>query len=764
MLLLSIGFLLGVCLLHDHASLPAASYLAGILLPAILALVWSPTRFIAGGLLGFAWAGLYAHWHQPPEIPELDSRTSYSAIGVVRSLPVVEGGRTRIQFAVESLNTQQAGQSGQWLLRLTWQGAPPVSVGQRWRLPLRIRPVRGYRNPGGWDYAGWLYRQGIRYSAYVATGESELLGKSTCCFMEKAREWLRERLTPYLADGAGGGMFLALTLGDKSGLRDADRRVLAVTGTSHLFAISGLHIGLSAAAFGGLLVWGWRRVPRLCGRVPALVAGALAGLLMATLYAIVSGFAIPAQRALVMFAAAVWVIFRRGQSTPGGLWAVALVAVLLWDPFAPLSAGFWLSFLAVVAILLLMPMLKGRHWLFQGVALQVGIGLALYPVLLFFGMPASWIGPMVNLLLVPAFGLLFVPAGLASVLLVAADAELGFLARWVAELLALTHMGLEFIAQQVFPVPVFEWNLERLALITLAVAMILMPPGIPARKMGALLLAAAHLPSPGGLNVGDFQATLLDVGQGLSMVLRTRHHVLVYDTGARYPSGFNLADAVLVPYLRHQGIDKIDMLVLSHGDNDHAGGAEFLVSEVPVSEVREGEPWRNPVPGRLCRAGENWRWDGVDFRFLQQRNVGQQKGNNASCVLLVENAASKLLIPGDIERRMEKRLIASVRPRTPIDAVVAPHHGSLSSSSESFVRSTGAGHVLYAVGARNRYGFPKQEVLSRWEQAGARTWRTDRDGAITLHFNEREGLREPETYHWPNRRYWHLANVAEVGL
>ena len=419
MLYFSLGFLLGVCLLHQLASLPAILQLIGVLLVAMLLLRWSPTRFIAGGLLGFAWAGLYAHWQQPQAIPELESRTNYAATGVVHALPEVEDGRTRIQFAVESLATLQTEHSGEWLLRVTWQDAPPVYVGQRWRLPLRIRPVRGYRNPGGWDYAGWLYRQGIRYSAYVTKGETALLGESACCALEKTRQWLRERLTPHLPGGAASGMFLALTLGDKTGLRDPDRQVLALTGTSHLFAISGLHIGLSAAAFGGLFAWGWRRVPRLCGRVPALVAGALAGLFMATLYAIVSGFAIPAQRALVMFAAGVWMLLRRGHTTPGRLWAFALLAVLLWDPFAPLSAGFWLSFLAVAAIMSLMPMIKGRHWLVQGIALQVGIGLVLYPVLMFFGMPASWIGPVVNLLLVPAFGLLLVPAGLAGVLLVA---------------------------------------------------------------------------------------------------------------------------------------------------------------------------------------------------------------------------------------------------------------------------------------------------------------------------------------------------------
>jgi len=764
MLPLSLGLLLGICLLHQSTLLPAGKLLLIMLCCALPLMRWRTGRPIAAVLLGFAWAGLYAHWHHPQEIPELDTRAVYLASGVVRTLPEIGSGRARLQFLVDSLDIRGKQIGGEWLLRVTWQEPEKVSVGQRWQLPLRIRPVQGFRNPGSWDYAGWLYRQGIRYTAYVTKGEPGRLAEPDCCLLERIREWMRERLLSALPEGKGRGMLLALTLGDRSEVGPTDKEVLALTGTSHLFAISGLHIGLSAVAFGGLITWGWRRTPVLCRRVPAIVAGTVAGLCVAVIYALVSGLGVPAQRALVMFATGAWIVVRREQTVPAQLWATALIAVLFWDPFAPLSAGFWLSFMAVAAIMLLMPTIKGRHWVVQAVILQVGIAEALYPVLLLFGMPGSLVGPLVNLLLVPLFGLLIVPVSLLGVLLAVVSPELGFLAMVVTGLLADIQQVLMLLTEIAPTLPGVKWDWARWALMIVAALLLLAPPGIPLRLLGLVLLVTAHLPSSARLMQGEFEMTLLDVGQGLSAVLRTSNHVLVYDTGARYRTGFNLADVVVLPYLRHQGISHIDMLVLSHGDNDHAGGAEHLVAGLKIHAIREGEPWRNPVKGTLCRAGESWQWDGVRFSFLQQNGSLARKGNNASCVLQVESAAGKLLIPGDIGAAVEKRLLVRLEAEAPYDVVVAPHHGSLTSSSKGFVAAASAAHVLFAVGPNNRYGFPKQQVTQRWQLAGAKGWRTDRDGAITFRFRFNDMPLQPDTYHRSDERYWHLAQRTEVGL
>lgn len=763
MLPFSLGFLLGAWLLHQSSTLPGPALLVTALVVGCLLLKPPFARPLAAVLLGVSWTGFYVHWHEPARIPALAVGSTYTATGIIRSLPKTRGEKVQLQLAVERLELEGRVQSGNWLVHLGWRQAPEVSVGQRWRLPLRIRPAQGYRNPGSWDYAGWLYRQGMRYTAYVARGEAALLGRSACCQLASLREWMRSRIQMHLPDSVGGAMFLALSLGDRGGLAGADRQVLALTGTSHLFAISGLHIGLAAGAFGALFAWAWRRIPGYCAQVPAVIAGSLAGLVLAVVYALISGFGVPAQRALVMLAAGVWVLLQRRRLESGRLLAVALLAVLLWDPFAPLEAGFWLSFVAVAAILAVLLVVRGRHWLVQAVVLQCGIALALYPVLLAFGMPSSPLGPMVNLLLVPLFGLLIVPLSLLGMLLLLPFPQLGWLPGLLAQLLGIIHAGLSYLAEVSPVIPALGWSWARWWLMVIAVFAILAPPGVASRGLGVLLLFSVHLPGIPRLNHGDFQATLLDVGQGLSLVVQTRSHTLVYDTGARYRTGFNLADAVVTPFLRHNGISRMDRLVLSHGDNDHAGAAQALLKQIPAEAVYEGEPWRTPVAGALCRAGEHWQWDGVDFWFIHPDGE-KRSGNNASCVLLIQGEGGSLLIPGDIESSIERRLASSLIKGEPIDAVIAPHHGSLSSSSAGFVAATRAKNVLYAVGAFNRYAFPRLPVLQRWKQTGARGWRTDKDGAVTLSFRAVGGLEEPVSHHWRNERYWHHSQRMEVGL
>jgi competence protein ComEC len=339
---------------------------------------------------------------------------------------------------------------------------------------------------------------------------------------------------------------------------------------------------------------------------------------------------------------------------------------------------------------------------------------------------------------------------------------MGFTVALMADLLAGVHAVLATAAATHPPPLAVAWSFARWAAITLAVVMLLAPPGLALRKLGVVLLAGAHWPAADRISQGEFTATLLDVGQGLSMVVQTRSHTLVYDTGARYRSGFNMADVVLVPYLRQKGISELDMLILSHGDNDHAGAAVPLVKQIPALQIREGEPWRNPLDGRLCRAGERWRWDGVEFRFIQPE--GKRSGNNASCVLLVEGEGGRLLVPGDIEKAVEKQLYRSLSAAAPVDVVVAPHHGSRSSSSADFVAASRVSHVLFPVGAFNRYGFPREEVVERWRRAGAQLWRTDTDGAITLSFDATRGLLEPQAYSGESSRYWHRSRSPEVGL
>lgn len=760
MLQFSLGVLAGTLWLQQFADLPGIGWLVGcVVLGAVLVGCRSRVRGIlpiglAGVALGFAWAGFYAHCSVPPEIPSMHGKTNYDAVGVIQRVPQRKGASIRVRFAVESLHGKAGVEQGNWLVRVSWRDAPDLAVGQRWRLPLRIRPVQSYRNPGSWDYAGWLYRQGMRYTAYVRAGEPQLLGQTPCCRLERLREWLLARLENHLGDDVGSGMLKALTLGDRSGLSNANRKVFSATGTSHLFAISGLHIGLAAAAFGVLVSLTWRHLPRFCARYPARVAAGLAGLTLAVLYALVSGFGVPAQRALVMLAGAVVLLVARDRVTPSRLLAVALLSVLAFDPMAPLDAGFWLSFSAVAAIFALLPHLRGRHWLAQALVLQTGIAVALYPVMLAFGMQNSVSGPLVNLVLVPVFGAVLVPLSLLAVILVVVAPGAGEILGLLAAVFEWVHRGLELLAILAPAVQSPAWHTGRWLLIVLSVLALLAPPGIPGKMPGFALLLLAHLPAPPRLAEGDFRITVLDVGQGQSVVIKTREHLLVYDTGAAFPSGFNLADAVLLPYLAWQEGAAVDALVLSHGDNDHAGAARQLLQGAVVGEIWNGEPGRVGIPGRQCQKGDAWQWDGVSFSFLHPSGESRWRGNNASCVLLVSGPGGSALVPGDIDASVENRLA----PRIPrVDIVVAAHHGSASSSVAAWVSATSPGHVVYTAGALNRYGFPKPAVQRRWAKAGSLAWRTDRDGAIRFDVSATSGVSGPLLHHWDTRRYWHLA-------
>jgi competence protein ComEC len=559
------------------------------------------------------------------------------------------------------------------------------------------------------------------------------MAQTGCCRLERLRQELRDRLLAVPAPAAGRALLVALVLGDRSGLGQDMRRVLATTGVTHLLAISGLHISLAAGLAGLLVGLLWRRT-RLCRRLPANIAGATAGLLAAGGYVLLSGLGLPAQRAFLMLLAGVWLLWRRQWREPWVVFGQVLFLVLLFQPEAVAEAGLWLSFVAVGAMLAALPHLRGRPPWLAIPLLQLAVSLCLYPVLLAFDMPLAPVGLLVNLVAVPVFSLFLIPAALGAALLAWLPLPGDWAVSGVAQLLDWAWLALAWLARQATFHGHPAWSMPMLALLGLAVLLWLAPPGLPARAAGLVLLLAAHLPRPPGLPPGAYRLDVLDVGQGLATVIRTRHHVLMYDTGARYPSGFNLADAVDLPWLRHHGISDLDLLVLSHGDNDHAGAAGRLLAQIRARRVLSGEPDRLEVASQRCPSRYFWRWDGVLFGFIQPPEARRWRGNNSSCVLLVDGPGGRMLITGDSERRMERLMLPTLRAFRPIDLVVAGHHGSTTSSSAAFVTASGAREVVYSAGYRNRYHFPRAEVDRRWWRVGARRWRTDGCGRIEVDF------------------------------
>lgn len=767
MIRFALCFGLGTLLFHQLPYLPGRVWLIpqglGLLLLVTL-LVFSKRQRLRSArlpvqvglplLLGSCWSHAYSLHAAPPHLDLDQPRADVTLIGTIVDLPQINTQLTR--FIVETTVLKIGSESirGNWRLRLSWRDAPVLRPGDRWDVQARIRAVHGYASPGAWDYEGWLYHQGIRYTGYVTAGQAVASDTGiACCLFDTYRDALRRSIGDLPLSPFAEGVVRALVVADRSGLDAPARLVFRDTGTSHLMAVSGLHIGLVSGAVMFLIGSIWRRIPRLSEWLPARIAATGFGFAAAGFYAALAGFGLPTQRALIMFAVLAAGILLRRQTRVGHSLAVAACLVLLWHPPSIVDAGFWLSFGAVAAIVATLAWTRSRPLWFKAVAIQLGVTVGLWPLLLVFGLPVSALAPLINLLLVPLFGVLIVPWSLLGGLLALPAPSLAALG---VEPLGVV---LDYLQGLLASAAALALNLPAgtgtgIMAVGLFVALMLLPPGIPLRWVALPLLVLPWLPRQPLVENGDFHLHLLDVGQGLSVVIETRRHVLVYDTGPAYQTGFSTAEAVVLPFLRHRGRPSVDRLVASHGDSDHAGGTTTLMQAISVADFVSGEPERIGGGARACLAGDSWQWDGVEFEILHPTEIGEFSGNNASCVLRVANAAGAVLLTGDIEASIEHRLLRRQPERLAADVVVAPHHGSLSSSSEALVNHSGATHVLFARGWANRYGFPRAEITARWANAGSLIHDTALAGTLSFAFQSDAGLLGPVAYRRASKRYW----------
>lgn len=748
-------FVLGVACFQLMPELPSPAWL-WVLIPVLLC--WRTCvrfRLPLALMLGFGWGFSHALITRPASLPEAFLGTDVQAHGQIIGLPQRKGDGARFLFRVHALARDGQVLEGNWTFRIGWyRAAPELRAGERWRLPLRLKKVVAYRNPGSFDYAGWLYAKGVRYSGHVR-GEGQLI-ESAHWGLDRLRQRISSGLDPPGASPRSVAVMRALAVGDRSGLTSEERDLFAATGTSHLMAISGLHVGLITGLVFLMARFLWSRLPRLCARWPAPVAAAVPAMAAGVGYAALAGFTLPTQRALVMLLVAMGALLSRRHIRPWRGLSVALLAVVLWDPMALLSAGFWLSFVAVAMILWFSGQnrIRGRWWW-----LQLAISLGTMPVLAWQQMELSLISPLVNLVVIPLFSLLIVPGTLAGVML---EAVWEWPGQWLLREVALLIEGTLGILDGIA-----DWNprlsgrepLLWLALASLA-ALVVWRRGERPRVVGLaaglfLLIILVFRMDSGRIGPHRFELELLDVGQGLSAVVRTANHVLVFDTGPRFSSGFNTGSAVLRPYLSSLGVSQIDKLLLSHGDLDHVGGARDLVEGMRVEEILAGEPGRLQMmpEAKRCQAGEQWWWDGVHFTILWPPRGTLPDGNNSSCVLRISTGEKALLLTGDIEGRVERQLVEKQNRYLASAVVVAPHHGSNSSSTGPFIEVTEPRYVLFSAGAGNRWGFPRQEVLGRWCKGGALPLSTAAEGSIRFRFGP-SSLSGPRLHGRRHKRYW----------
>ncbi len=636
-------------------------------------------------------------------------------------------------------------------IRSNWYRTPETPQGgECWRLTLKLKSPRGSQNPNGFDYEGWLFRQGIGANATVRAAERcDVAGFYPVL---RLRQGIRNRLDAALLPRPARAVLTALVLGDASGLRDADWDAFRLTGTSHLVAISGFNLAIVAGFAFFLLRWCWGAWPALTRRLPAQKAAAVGAAIVATFYALLAGFEPPVTRALAMLLIGLAAVFVHRTAHPFRVLALAWGAILLADPFAVLSAGLWLSFGAVAAILWLGSGRLGAEpgWR-TAIRVQLLLTLLLAPLTLFFFQGTAWIAPFVNLVAVPWFALL-TPFALVAVLLLWIAPPLAMpLLHCADAALSATHTALRALAEThadgwlaAAPPP------AALALALLGGALLTVPRGMPLRGLGLLCLLPLAFP-PQHAPARGFTLTALDVGQGLAVVVRTANHSLLFDTGPAYEEGFDAGRAVVVPYLLGQGVRQLDTLLVSHSDLDHRGGAPAVRAALhPLQE-------RGAMAGTPCVAGQSWEWDAVRFTVLNgpADAAGEPSpDNNGGCVLRIETGSHAALLPADIEKDAEARLLLHSPAALKADVLLAAHHGSRTSSTTAFVDAVNPERVIFSAGYANSYRHPRPEVVTRFQRLGSALHMTGHEGTLTLHIDPETGVGEVQAWRqrWP--RYW----------
>ncbi|WP_160287710.1 DNA internalization-related competence protein ComEC/Rec2 [Pseudomonas knackmussii] len=710
-----------------------------LLLMALLALPLLYTRCypIALVLLGFAWACCNAHWALDQRLaPELDGRTLWLE-GRVVGLPATRGSTLR--FDLEEVSARLPLPSR---LRLSWYEGQPVQAGERWRFAVTLKRPHGLANGFGFDYEAWLTVDRIGATGSIKAGERLQPATGPNAWREA---WRTRLLT---ADASGRNAYVvALVLGDGSGLGAADWKVLQNTGTLHLMVISGSHISLLGGLLYGLVA-GLARIGFWPARLPWMPCACAAALAGAWGYGWVAGLEVPALRACVMLSLVLlWRLRFRRQ----GVWLpvlAALVLVLLIDPLASLSPGFWLSFAAVAWLIFGFAGRLGRwRWWLTWVRAQWLMSLGLAPMLFALALPLSFTGALANLLAVPCVELLVVPLALLGSLFLVLP-PVGDWLLWCAGAVLEGLMGV--LEQLSLWSPAWSPMLPPAWAIAIAAAgavLCLAPAGVPSRALGLAMLLPMLWPQPKAPEHGYAEVRVLDVGQGLAVLIRTRSQAWLYDAGPRR-GDFDLGEVAVLPTLRGLGIGKLDVMLLSHADNDHAGGAIAVSKGVSVAKVISGEPGRLPARLRAVPCEENeWLIDGVRFSTWQWPRADES--NALSCVLRVEALGESLLLTGDLPVAGEAAWLKA-QPRPYADWLLAGHHGSRTSSGEAFLRALEPHSALVSRARHNSYGHPHPQVLARFASLGTRVHDTAEEGAMHILLGARQPMRGVRA----NARFW----------
>ncbi len=760
MQLWSLAFLCGILCVQQFRCLPSIwiMVIVGSVL-IVLPLCYKKNkllvRIISGGLLGFLWAYWLGSSQLSARIPtELEGKT-LQAVGYIASIPSASQHGTNFLFALKKLNNQSATGS----LKLLWNDKNmSLHVGEEWQLQVRLKKPYGTMNPGGFDYEAFALQANLNASGYVVAKSKAVLLSDHWYHhpVDRVREYLLNKIIKNLPSSHTSQWIPALAVGERKDIDSTDWQVLRNTGTNHLMAIAGLHIGFMALLAHVITDFLWRCFPRLTLFMPAVHVGAIASLVMAVTYSALAGFSIPTQRACLMLLFFLSALLFRRKLTAWQTWRVALCCVLIANPLSTLTESFWLSFGSVALIIYgvsgrLSP--SGLWWKWGRIQWVIALGLVPLSVWLF--QQCSLISFIANSIAIPWVGFIVVPLCFFGTISLIFSAKIGGSILCLADkILSYLWDILNWLAH--LPGVVWYQSIPHTWMIVagmVGVVLLLMPIGAPGRFFGFIWLLPLLFYTAPTPKQGEVWFTLLDVGQGLSAVVQTQKHILVFDAGPRYSASFDMGDSVVVPFLHSIGMKKLDMLVISHGDNDHIGGANAVLKQFPVASIKTSVPEKF-TNASYCMSGTAWSWDNVNFEFLYPTTENLGLNNDSSCVLRVSSGNQHVLLTGDIEEYAEEMLLDSQSANLSSTIVVAPHHGSKTSGLKAFIQAVSPQYVLYPIGYRNRYHFPHPSVMKTYEELHVAEYNSMSSGAIQFKFFANGTVSLPNLYRVEHKHYW----------
>lgn len=729
-------------------------------------------------LFGICWATSVALWRMSDELPLDWEQKTIEIVGVVASVPETTERGERFRFDVENILTPDAvvprhislNQYHENFAARPEQTATRFNqfkAGERWQLSVRLKRPHGTANPHGFDFESWVLAQNIRATGSIKSKATQNRLNTFVWqpkyVVERLRERVKQRIADTLKDKPYSGIIQALVMGDDSQILQDDWQIFLRTGTSHLMSISGLHITMLSGLAFGLVGFCWRRIPTLVMYLPTRKAATIAGVITALLYALIAGFSVPTQRTLYMLMVFAFVLWSGRQFAISQVLAIALLIVVLLDPWSVISPGFWLSFGAVAMLAYALGARIGQtHWLVAALKTQWAVTIGMLPLLLVMFNQASIISPIANAFAIPLISFVVTPlALLGSFLSIDMPLDLSY------QVLAGCMWALKWLNQ----LPIVTWQQHAPPVWALLPAILgalwlLLPRGFPIRWLGLIGFLPMFLVIPVRPMLGDMKVTVLDVGQGLSVVVQTATHTLLYDAGPKYSAQSDAASRIVVPYLRGEGVQKLDGFVVSHDDIDHSGGMQSVFTQIPVNWIASSFSPELDAPKTLsairCYAGQTWVWDDLRFEMLHPsvESYGDVaiKDNNRSCVLKITSQAGSILLTGDIEKKVELALLQEDGANLKSDVIVVPHHGSKTSSTVDFIATVQPSVSIFTMGYLNRFKHPKPVIVERYQAVDSLIYRSDYHGALELRFEANaKSVNKIEATSWreQNKRYWH---------